>query len=155
MNERQRDLFLWLWRRRRARGQMGAAIAGGLIGFAGGLLFTVLFFALPEMAGQTAGALNTSGMAPFEAALANRLGARGFVLLLAGGLFALMGFALAWRVFGMQEAQYQRLLAQGAVVPAEKPALALRDRGPMIAVIVAFAVIAIFILAVAFGVGGL
>ncbi|MBI1187172.1 MAG: hypothetical protein GC206_07560 [Alphaproteobacteria bacterium] len=158
MNERQRDLFLWLWSRRRARGRMGAAIVGALIGLAGGLVFTVLFFGLPEMAGQSVGELNTDEMSPFTIAIANQLGPRGFVLLLAGGLFGLLGAGLAWRVYGMQEGQYQALLAQGARVPAARPHLRFSDRAPLFAVFAVVAAIAIFLivmLVIEFGRGGL
>jgi hypothetical protein len=35
-------------------------------------------------------------------------------------------FGLAWRVYGMQEAQHQALLAQGASAPAARPQLRFR-----------------------------
>lgn len=145
MNEKQRDLFLWVWSRRRARGRLNAAIAGGLIGAFGGVLFTAIFFWLPTLQGETAGTLNTSSMPPFLAGVANSMKPNEFVLLLAALGFAAMGFVLAYSVYAAQEAQFQTLLAQGAKVPEAKPQLTAADRGPLLAVIATIVLIAGFI----------
>ena len=47
--------------------------------------------------------------------------------------------------FAAQEAQYQALLQAGARVPDQKPEMQLADRGPALAVGIAVAVIAAFI----------
>ena len=119
MNERQRDLFLWLWSRRRTPGRLGIALRGAAIGAAGGLLFTLI-------------------MAP---------PADDFIrmLMMAVPAFGFLGLLGADRVFNAQEGMYQSMLETGAQVPAQKPEMKLADRGPMLAVIIAAAVIAGFI----------
>ena len=77
----------------------------------------------------------------------------GLLLLLSIGAFGLIGFTLANRVFASQEAMYQSMLASGARVPDQKPVLQGADRWPAIAVAIAFAVIAGFILFVAVTLG--
>ena len=56
MNERQRDLFLWLWARRRARGAAVVGLRGALVGAAGGVLFSGILLSgmgAPAAAGYT------------------------------------------------------------------------------------------------------
>lgn len=125
MNERQRDLFLYVWSKRRAPGQMAVSLRGALIGALGGLAFAAI------MAG---------GIDPAQ--LVTR---GGTLLLMSVGAFAGIGFFLSNRVFASQETMYQNMLAHGAQVPAEKPVTQGADRWPAIAVGVAVAVIAGFI----------
>lgn len=125
MNERQRDLFLYVWSKRRAPGQMAVSLRGALIGALGGLAFAAI------MAG---------GIDPAQ--LVTR---GGTLLLMSVGAFAGIGFFLSNRVFASQETMYQNMLAHGAQVPAEKPVMQGADRWPAIAVGVAVAVIAGFI----------
>jgi hypothetical protein len=70
----------------------------------------------------------------------------GLLLLLSVGAFAGLGFFLAGRVFASQEAMYQAMLASGAQTPPQKPVMQGGDRWPAVAVGVAVAVIAGFIL---------
>ncbi len=56
--------------------------------------------------------------------------------------FAGIGLAGARRTWNGQEAIYQSLLGAGARVPNQKPVLTMRERGPMIAVVVTVVVIA-------------
>jgi len=146
MNQRQRDLFLWIWSRRRTRGRLNIALIGAGIGALGGLGFTLLFFWLPTLAGQSIGTLDTSEMAPFLAAIADRLGPQGFVALAATLAFGGMGLFMADRVYSLNERQYQALLDAGASIPATKPMLTVADRAPMFAVLAVFAAIAIFLI---------
>lgn len=125
MNERQRDLFLYVWSKRRMPGQMAVSLRGALIGALGGLAFAAI------MAG---------GIDPAQ--LVTR---GGTLLLMSVGAFAGIGFFLSNRVFASQETMYQNMLAHGAQVPAEKPVMQGADRWPAIAVGVAVAVIAGFI----------
>ncbi|MEZ5958181.1 MAG: hypothetical protein R3C27_13330 [Hyphomonadaceae bacterium] len=125
MNERQRDLFLYIWSRRRAPGQAAVAMRGAIIGALAGLVFSAVL----------AGDIDPA-----------QLAARGGTLLLASvAVFAGIGFFLSNRVFASQEAMYQNMLAQGARVPAEKPVMQGADRWPGIAVGITAAVIAGFI----------
>ena len=123
MNERQRDLFLYVWSKRRGLGQIGAGLRGGAIGALGGVAFAALLI---------------SGGASF-----------GAVLVLSVPAFALIGFALANRVFASQEAMYQSIVATGAQPPADKPVMQGADRWPAIAVGIAVAIIVGFIAVVA------
>ena len=120
MNERQRELFLWVWSRRRKPGRIGIALRGAAIGAAGGLLFTLI-------------------MGPG----ANDFFRMLFMAVPAFGLIALVG---ADRVFVAQENMYLSMLDAGAQVPAQKPVMQLSDRGPAIAVGVAALIIAGFII---------
>lgn len=122
MNERQRDLFLYVWSKRRAPGRGAVALRGLIIGAIGGLVFTI--------------------------ALASAAGFENFIkiLLPAVGAFGAIGFVGANRVYALQEHQYQSILATGAQVPAEKPVMQPGDRGPAIAVAVTVAIIAGFII---------
>lgn len=121
MNERQRDLFLYVWSKRRAAGQMAIGMRGLVIGAIGGLVFTIAL----------------AGAAGFENFIK--------ILLPALGAFAGIGFVGANRVYASQENQYQAILATGAQVPTQKPVMQLGDRGPAIAVGIAVAVIIGFI----------
>jgi len=140
MNERQRDLFLWQWSRRRAPGLHAIALRGALIGALGGIAFGLLLAPGPAPgvhAYDTLGQL----LSGFK------------VYALSVPAFAAIGWSGAWRVFRSQEAMYQSLLATGARVPAQEPVLQMRDRGPAIAVGIAVAVIAGFVLFVVIKLG--
>lgn len=129
MNERQRDLFLYVWSKRRGAGQMAVGLRGLIIGAIGGLVFTF--------------------------ALAGAAGLENFftILLPAVGAFAGIGFVGANRVYASQENQYQQILATGAQVPTQKPEMQGADRWPAIAVGIAVAVIIGFIAFVAITLG--
>lgn len=136
MNERQRDLFMYVWSRRRAPGIMAVSMRGLLIGALGGLVFTLML--IGDIGADRGSYTGISATIPY-------LERGGKLLVLSVGAFAALGFFLTNRVFASQEAMYQRLLAQGAQVPAEKPVMQGADRWPAIAVGVAAAVIAGFI----------
>ena len=123
MNERQRDLFLYEWSKRRGLGQIGAGLRGAAIGALGGVAFALIL-----MGGSTS---------------------VGAVLVLSVPAFALIGFVLANRAFASQEAMYQSIVATGAEPPAEKPTMQGADCWPAIAVGVAVAIIVGFIIVVA------
>ena len=123
MNERQRDLFLWQWSRRRMPGAAAIALRGALIGAVGGIVFAL-------MLGSAFRADNGSVAA---------------VLALAVPAFAWIGYLGASRVFAANEAMYQSMLSAGARVPAQPPQLQMGDRGPAIAVAVAMVLIVAFI----------
>lgn len=122
MNERQRDLFLYVWSKRRAPGRGAIALRGLIIGVIGGLVFT----------------LALSSVAGFENFMK--------ILAPAVGAFGAIGFIGANRVYALQEHQYQSILATGAQVPAEKPVMQPGDRGPAIAVAIVAAIIVGFII---------
>ncbi len=125
MNERQRDLFLYIWTERRKRGQAAVALRGAIIGAIGGVLFSLIL-------GSSMG-----GAALIENA--------GKLLLLSVPAFGWIGYLGATRVFASQEAMYQAMLASGARVPDTKPVMQGADRWPAIAVGVTFVLIAGFI----------
>lgn len=131
MNDRQRDLFLYLWSRRRAPGRTRVMLRGAAIGALGGLVFAWIL---------ASGGAHTPGVAAYDTA--GRLGSDLRLLGLSVAAFAGIGLAGARRVWSSQEAMYQSLLAAGARVPDRKPALGLRDRGPAIAVAIVVIVIA-------------
>lgn len=136
MNERQRDMFLWQWSRRRTRGHTTVALRGAAIGAAGGLAFAVIL-------GSGFG-----GNGPRDTAwLLQTLGQWAKLLVLAVPSFAWIGYLGASRVFRAHEAMYQAILQRGAQVPAHAPTLTRADRGPAIAVGVAVALIAGLVLA--------
>lgn len=65
MNARQRDLFLWVWSRRRTPGRAAIGLRGLIIGVLGGVLFTFIMspgapVGTPayDIAGQLFGALS-------------------------------------------------------------------------------------------------
>lgn len=144
MNERQRDLFLYVWSRRRAPGQAAIALRGAAIGALGGLLFTLML--IGDIGADRGSYTGVSAILPF-------IQRGGTLLVLSVGAFALLGFLGANRVFAAQESQYQAILATGAKVPDQKPVMQPGDRGPAIAVAIAAAVIVGFILFVAITLG--
>jgi hypothetical protein len=137
MNDRQRDLFLWVWSRRRKPGRAAIALRGLIIGVLGGVLFTLIMS--PGAPGDVP-AYNAWGR------LIGGWGEHLRMLALAAPAFGLIGWFGADRVFAQQEQMYLAMLKQGARVPDKKPVMEMRDRGPAIAVGVAIAVIAGFIL---------
>jgi hypothetical protein len=145
VNERQRDLFLYVWSERRKPGQAQIALRGAIVGALGGLVFAAILFG--DVANGARG--NYTGLS----AIIPIIERGGLLLLLSVGAFGLIGFTLANRVFASQEAMYQNMLAAGAQVPAQKPVMQGADRWPAIAVGIAVAVIAGFILFVAVTLG--
>lgn len=137
MNERQRDLFLYVWSERRKPGQAAIALRGALIGALGGLAFAAIM--LGEIGSDRGSYTGISAILPF-------IERGGMLLLMSVGAFGFIGFVLANRVFASQEQMYQAMLATGAQVPAQKPVMQGADRWPAIAVGVVAAVIAIFII---------
>ncbi len=131
MNERQRDLFLWLWSRRRKPGQTAIALRGALIGALGGLVFA--FMLSP---GSDAPAYDFIGQITPMARLIG----------MSVPAFAFLGWLGANRVYAAQETMYQSMLASGAEVPAQKPIMQASDRGPALAVGIAVAIILGFII---------
>lgn len=137
MNDRQRDLFLYVWSRRRTPGQAAVSLRGALIGALGGLLFTLMLIG-DIGAGARGSYTGISAIIPF-------IERGGTLLVLSVGAFAALGFFLTNRVFASQEAMYQDMLARGAQVPTQKPIMQGADRWPAVAVGIAVAVIAGFI----------
>lgn len=136
MNERQRDLFLWVWSQRRKRGHMTVSLMGAGIGALGGLMFAIL---LGSQIGFDRGSY--TGISVIIPMLE-----RAAALLIASvPAFAGIGFLLANRVYASQEAMYQTMLAGGARVPDAKPQMQPGDRGPAIAVAIAAVAIVGFI----------
>lgn len=133
MNERQRDLFLWQWSRRRTPGPLMIALRGALIGAAGGVLFALILFGDFRAENGSVAAL----LAVLKQGVA--------ALLLSVPAFAWIGYLGASRVYAANEAMYQSMLASGARVPTDKPQLQSGDRGPAIAVAVAVLLIVTFI----------
>lgn len=125
MNERQRDLFMYIWSERRKRGKAAVALRGAGIGALGGVLFSLI--------------LGSS----FDAA--TLVENAGKLLLLSVPAFGWIGYLGASRVFASQEAMYQSMLASGARVADTKPVMQPGDRWPAIAVGVTFVLIAGFI----------
>lgn len=134
MNERQRDLFLWQWSRRRAPGRTAIALRGGLIGAAGGVVFALVL----------TGSLRADNGSVASVLAVLKQGA--VVLLISMPAFAWIGYLGARRVFVANEAMYQAILRSGARVPEARPQLLASDRGPAIAVAVAMLVIVGFII---------
>lgn len=143
MNERQRDLFLYVWSRRRAPGQAAIALRGALIGAAGGLVFALFM----------AGGIDFGGKGGGLAAILPILSRGGLLLVMSVAAFAAIGFFGANRVYASQEAMYQSILATGARVPEQKPMMQPGDRGPALAVGITVVVIIGFILYVAMRLG--
>lgn len=136
MNERQRDLFLWVWSKRRTPGQAAIGLRGAIIGALGGVLFTLML--IGDIGADRGAYTGISAILPL-------IERGGMLLLLSVGAFAAIGFFGANRVFAAQEAQYQAILQTGARVPDQKPVMQPGDRGPAIAVAIAVAVIVGFI----------
>ena len=137
MNERQRDLFLWLWSQRRKPGQQAIALRGAAIGALGGLVFALILAGNSDLSSST----TYTGLSVIIPIIERG----GVLLLLSIGAFGLLGFILANRVFAAQEAMYQSMLAAGARVPQQKPQMQPGDRGPAVAVAITAAIIAAFI----------
>lgn len=131
MNERQRDLFLWLWSERRKPGQTAIALRGAAIGALGGVAFALILQS--TMSAPVGGGI---------AALLPLLSRAGMLLGLAVPAFAFIGYVGANRVWAAQETMYQAMLAAGARVPDKKPIMQAADRWPAVAVGVAVALIA-------------
>jgi hypothetical protein len=140
MNERQRDLLLWQWSKRRTPGQHAIGLRGAVIGALGGILFGLLLAPGPA-----------AGVHAYDF-LGQLLSGFG-VYVLSIPAFAVIGWSGARRVFASQEAIYQSLLAAGARVPDHKPVMQARDRGPAIAVGIAVTLIAGFVLFVVIKLG--
>lgn len=143
MNERQRDLFLWVWSKRRTPGQAAIGLRGAGIGALGGVVFALIM----------AGSIDFGGKGGGLAAILPIIERGGLLFALSIAAFGAIGFFGANRVFASQEAMYQSMLASGARVPDQKPIMQPGDRGPAIAVGIAVAVIAGFILFVAITLG--
>ncbi len=137
MNERQRDLFLYVWSRRRQRGQMNVSLMGAGFGALGGLVFALILGS--DMSVDRGSYTGLSAIIPM-------IEQGGRLLLMSIGAFGAIGFLGANRVYASQEAMYQSILATGARVPEQKPVMQPGDRGPAIAVAIAFGVIAVFII---------
>ncbi len=137
MNERQRDLFLYIWSRRRQRGQTPVSLMGAGIGALGGLAFALILGG--QMSFERGGYTGLSAIIPI-------VEQGGRLLLLSVAAFGALGFVGANRVFAAQEAMYQSILATGARVPNAKPAMQASDRGPAIAVAIAVGLIMVFII---------
>ncbi|MBY0567797.1 MAG: hypothetical protein K2P70_10815 [Hyphomonadaceae bacterium] len=137
MNERQRDLFLYVWSRRRQRGQMNVSLMGAGFGALGGLVFALILGS--DMSVDRGSYTGLSAIIPM-------IEQGGRLLIMSIGAFGAIGFLGANRVYASQEAMYQSILATGARVPEQKPVMQPGDRGPAIAVAIAFGVIAVFII---------
>jgi hypothetical protein len=137
VNERQRDLFLYVWSERRKPGQAAIALRGALVGALGGLLFTFIMLGQIDM--DRGSYTGLSAIIPI-------IERGGLLLAMSVGAFAFIGFVLANRVFASQEAMYQSILTTGAQIPAQKPVMQGADRWPAIAVGVVAAIIAAFII---------
>lgn len=137
MTDRQRDMFLWVWSRRRRPGRAAIVMRGLVIGAVGGVAFAAV------MLGSMGGGGNHSTVA-----FLSSLKQVGMLFGLSIPAFAALGFLTASRVFSSNEAMYQSLLRSGARVPDEKPILRTSDRGPAIAVGIVVAVIVAFIVIV-------
>jgi len=133
MNARQRDLFLYLWSRRRQAGRAKIVMRGAIIGALGGVLFTLMMLSAIDL-GNT------------WPELMEGLGKVGLMLGLAVPAFGLIGLLGSSRVWNSQEQMYQAMLSAGARVPDQKPVMQPGDRWPAIVVGVAVAQIAGFIL---------
>lgn len=133
MNERQRDLFLYLWSQRRKPGRNAIVMRGLIIGALGGLLFALLL---------NPGA--PAGVMPYD--YLGQLAPKLQLLALAVPAFAAIGWVGARRVWNAQEGMYVRLIDAGARVPERKPEMQLADRWPAIMVGVTVLIISGFIL---------
>jgi hypothetical protein len=122
VNERQRDLFLYIWTQRRKPGQTAIGLRGALIGALGGLVFALIL--MPDA--TSSGAQNNDIIAQIMSA------AKLFGLSIPA--FAFIGWLGANRVFAAQEAQYQAILQTGARIPDQKPVMQPADRWPAIMV---------------------
>lgn len=138
MNDRQRDLFLWLWSRRRKPGQAAIALRGALIGALGGVVFALILGGSSSV--DRGSFTGLSVIIPI-------IERGGMLLVLSVGAFGLIGFILANRVFAAQEEMYHSMLQAGARVPEQKPIMRPGDRGPAVAVAIVGVLIVAFIAA--------
>jgi hypothetical protein len=123
MDDRQRDLFLRQWSRRRRIGPAGAVVRGLLIGAVGGLVFAIV---LGLMMGTEGNQSTAAVLAAFQRWL--------LLLGLSVPAFASLMAGVAWRVFASHEHRYQALLQGGAGVPEQAPVMQPGDRWPTIVV---------------------
>jgi len=137
MNERQRDLFLWQWSRRRRPGRTAVALRGAMIGALGGVAFTLIM-----LCGTGVDRGSYTGIS----VILPWIQRAGLLLVMSVPAFGAMGLAVAHRVFRSQEAMYQGLLAAGFEVPDAKPVMQTTDRWPAILVGVTVILIAAFII---------
>lgn len=135
MNERQRDLFLYVWSRRRKPGQLAVGLRGAAIGAIGGLVFIAFMF----NGGHPAGSEGAS--------LGEQMGTALGLLAMSVGAFGLIGWVGANRVYAQNERMYEAILDTGAKVPEQKPVMQMADRWPAIMVGVTVVIIAGFIIA--------
>jgi hypothetical protein len=119
MNERQRDLFLYLWSQRRRPGRTAIVMRGLFVGALGGVLFALIL---------NPGA--PPGVAPYD--FIGRIMPKLQVLALSVPAFAAIGWVGANRAWNAQEGMYVRLIDAGVAVPQRKPAMQLADRWPAI-----------------------
>ena len=136
MNDRQRDLFMWPWSRRRRTGIGTRSLIGALMGALGGLIFALMLGSDP----------GSDGARGFDWLLA-RVGQLFALLALSVPGFALLGWLLVRRVFSSQERMFQQLLASGVPVPTDPPDLSSADRWPAILVTVSMLIIGGLVLA--------
>ncbi len=94
MNERQRDLFLWVWSRRRTPGQAAIGLRGAIIGALGGVLFTLML--IGDIGADRGSYTGISALLPL-------LQRGGMLLLLSVGAFGAIGFFGANRVFARRK----------------------------------------------------
>ncbi len=132
MTDRQRDLFLYQWSRRRTPGGVRISLRGALIGALGGAVFAMIL--LGDGAGRPPGVAAYDYTGQMRAAFS--------VFAASVPAFAAIGWAGAWRVWRSNENMYQAILQSGARVPDQKPQLSPSERGPMIAVIATVVIIA-------------
>lgn len=132
MTPAQRDMFLYKWSKSRAKGRLGFAWRGLVIGALGGLAFALIL----------GGGFDFSG-APDR--VMDTLGKAGLLLVLSVGGFAWLGLLMVDRIYRGQEHQYQVLLSQGAVPPAAPPVMTHKDRTPLYFVIATAVILAGFI----------
>lgn len=137
MNDRQRDLFLWQWSRRRMPGRAAVAMRGAKVGALGGVLFTIII-----ICGFGVDRGTYTGISMILPVIERA----GVLLAVSVPAFAAMGFMFTNRVFFSQESMYQGLLAAGHQVPDEKPILQTADRWPAMLVGLTVVVIVGFII---------
>lgn len=141
MNDRQRDLFLWEWSKRRKRGLWRVTLLGGLIGGLGGLVFALVLMQAPEVGPRH----GLSSLIP--------LLERFFQWIFwSVPPFAVIGMGFAYRTFSRNELWFQLLLDGGAKVPEQRPILQPGDRWPLYvtiaaAILICIGVVVIWVLA--------
>ncbi len=144
MTPNQRDVFMYSWAQRRKRGRLGNALLCAGIGAAGGLLFGFML-----MGDMSSTMVSGSQASPSVHSMSIFLGNVFKLFGLAVPAFAALAAGLGDRVYMSNEAMYQNMVAQGAEPPAQKPTLKAGERGPQIAVAIAVALIAGFIIVIA------